>query len=156
MSKKLFVGRLPFDFTDEKLGTLFASAGTVVSAQMIPDPKQGRTRGFGFVDMKTEEEAQTAIGQLNGYTIGDRQIWVAIARPKTLSAPATPSTQNAGNEGPALHTTGGRGRQTRGAPDWKRRSGFPSRWASSRTRSSVTTMRVVRVRCFSRLTKLSR
>jgi RNA recognition motif-containing protein len=117
MSKKLFVGRLPFDFTDEKLGTLFAAAGAVEAARMIPDPKNGRTRGFGFVDMKTDAEAQSAIEKLNGHTIGDRQIWVTVARPKV---PPSPSSER-----PARRTFGGPGLPARGAPEWKRREGPP-------------------------------
>lgn len=109
MSKKLFVGRLPFDYTDEKLEALFAGVGTVASARMIPDPKQGRTRGFGFVDMKTDEEAVAAIAKLNGHTIGDRQIWVTIARPKNSDVP--------GARRPEL--------PIRGKQEWKPREGAP-------------------------------
>ncbi|MFA5975404.1 MAG: RNA-binding protein [Elusimicrobiota bacterium] len=82
MSKKLFVGRLPYDFTDEKLRELFTGVGTVLSAVMVQDPKQGRSRGFGFVAMSTEEASLAAIAKLNGTHLGEKDIWVTEAREK--------------------------------------------------------------------------
>jgi len=80
--KKLFVGRLPFKFTNEQLRALFSKAGEVQSAVMVPDTKNGQTRGFGFVEMSSELEAQQAIDTLNGTPLEDKKIWVTIAREK--------------------------------------------------------------------------
>jgi RNA recognition motif-containing protein len=91
MNKKLFVGRLPFEFSDAQLSALFTSCGTVVAAAMVPDPKTGRTRGFGFVDMSTEAEAQAAIQANNGKSLGDKKIWVTLAREKGPAPAPRPS-----------------------------------------------------------------
>jgi RNA recognition motif-containing protein len=88
MNKKLFVGRLPFGFSNEQLRSLFIKSGTVVSAVMVPDAKSGKTRGFGFVDMNTEAEAQAAIQSLNGTSLEDKKIWVTLAREKGEAKPA--------------------------------------------------------------------
>ena len=80
-------GRLPFEFTDEKLEALFTPIGKVVSAKMTPDPKNKRSRGFGFVVMGSNAEARAAIEKLNKTMVGEKDIWVTEARPK--SAPAT-------------------------------------------------------------------
>lgn len=78
---KLFVGSLPFDTTEEQLQQLFASHGNVVSAKIINDRETGRSRGFGFVEMPNDTEAQAAIAALNGSNVGGRQIAVNVARP---------------------------------------------------------------------------
>ena len=82
MNKKLFVGSLPWGIDNTKLSELFAQAGTVVSAQVIMDRDTGRSRGFGFVEMSTEEEADTAVKNLNGSDVDGRKIVVNIAKPK--------------------------------------------------------------------------
>lgn len=79
--KKLFVGSLPWAVDDDKLRELFSQAGTVVSAQVIKDRETGRSRGFGFVEMSTEEEAQNAVKNLNGSDVEGRNIVVSLARP---------------------------------------------------------------------------
>ena len=81
--KKLFIGSLPWSVDDAKLAEIFAQAGNVVSAQVVKDRDTGRSRGFGFVEMSTEEEAQNAVKSLNGIDIEGRKIIVNIARPKT-------------------------------------------------------------------------
>jgi|SRR5579885_595033 len=81
MGKKLFVGNLPFSVTDESLRQLFSEAGTVDSAQVIIDKFSGRSKGFGFVEMSTEEEAQKAISQFNGKEVEGRALTVNEARP---------------------------------------------------------------------------
>jgi RNA recognition motif-containing protein len=80
MSKKLYVGNLPFSLEDADLNRLFAQAGTVVSARVVLDPATGRKRGFGFVEMSSEDEAQTAANTLNGSDVDGRSIVVDIAR----------------------------------------------------------------------------
>jgi RNA recognition motif-containing protein len=87
MNKKLFVGRLPFVFSNDQLRALFIKSGTVVTAVMVPDAKSGRTRGFGFVDMNTEVEAQAAIQAVNGTPLEDKKIWVTLARDKGEAKP---------------------------------------------------------------------
>lgn len=81
-NKKLFVGSLPWGVDDAKLGEIFAQAGNVVTAQVVKDRETGRSRGFGFVEMSTEEEAQNAVKNLNGSEIEGRKIVVNIARPR--------------------------------------------------------------------------
>ena len=83
MSTKLFVGNLPFSTTDQDLQNMFANAGLVNSATVIKDRETGRSRGFGFVEMSTEEEAQKAIEMFNGKEVDGRAIVVNIAREKT-------------------------------------------------------------------------
>lgn len=81
-NKKLFVGSLPWEVDDARLAEIFSQAGTVVSAQVVKDRDTGRSRGFGFVEMSTEEEAQNAVNNLNGSDVDGRKIVVNIARPR--------------------------------------------------------------------------
>lgn len=81
MAKKLFVGGVPFSCTNEALKAHFEQAGTVESATIIMDRATGRSKGFGFVEMATEEEAEKAISMLNGTDMEGRAINVSEARP---------------------------------------------------------------------------
>ncbi len=81
-NKKLFVGSLPWSVDDAGLAQIFAQAGTVVSAQVVKDRETGRSRGFGFVEMSTDEEANNAVSNLNGTDVEGRKIVVNIARPR--------------------------------------------------------------------------
>lgn len=83
MGKKLYVGNLGYSVTDSDLEKLFAAHGTVESAQVIMDRDTGRSKGFGFVEMKSDQEAQAAIAALNGQDSGGRQLTVNEARPRT-------------------------------------------------------------------------
>ena len=83
MAAKLFVGSLSWDTTDESLNAFFATAGTVVSATVIKDKFSGRSRGFGFVEMSSDEESKKAIETLNGQTLDGRAIVVNEAKPMT-------------------------------------------------------------------------
>ncbi|MFA6511663.1 MAG: RNA-binding protein [Patescibacteria group bacterium] len=83
MAKKLYVGNLPYSADDATLGQFFAEAGTVESAQVVQDRMSGRSRGFGFVEMATEEEAQAAVEKLNGKEFDGRALVVNEARPQT-------------------------------------------------------------------------
>jgi RNA recognition motif-containing protein len=83
MGKKLYVGNLEYGVTDSDLEKMFAAFGTVESAQVIMDRDTGRSKGFGFVEMKTEQEAQAAIAALNGQQSGGRSLTVNEAKPKT-------------------------------------------------------------------------
>lgn len=82
MSTKLFVGSLPFATTSDQLRDFFAKAGSVVEANVVMDKMTGRSRGFGFVTMSTEEEAQKAISELNEQELDGRKIFVSEARPQ--------------------------------------------------------------------------
>jgi len=82
MSKKLYVGNLAFQTTSQDLQELFAQAGTVESASIIEDRDTGRSKGFAFVEMSTEEEAAAAIDQFNGKEVAGRMLKVNEARPK--------------------------------------------------------------------------
>lgn len=82
MSQKLYVGNLPYNVRDESLGQLFASAGAVQSATVITDRMSGRSKGFGFVEMGSEEEAQKAIEMFHGKEFEGRTLTVNEARPK--------------------------------------------------------------------------
>jgi cold-inducible RNA-binding protein len=81
MNKRLFVAGLPFTTTDEELKTLFEGVGVVVSSKIIIDRETGRSKGFGFVEMNTPEEASTAITKLNETDFGGRKLIVAEAKP---------------------------------------------------------------------------
>ena len=82
MAKKCYVGNMSYDTTEDSLRALFTGVGEVESVTIITDRMSGRPKGFGFVEMATEEEAQTAISQLNGAILDDRQIHVAEASPQ--------------------------------------------------------------------------
>jgi len=80
MSKKIFVGGIAFKTTDDQLRDLFAQYGTVVSATILKDRETGRSRGFGFVEMESDADAQSAISALNGTDFDGRRINVNEAR----------------------------------------------------------------------------
>src|SRR5678810_1082444 len=82
MSKKLYVGNLAFQTTTQDLQQLFAQAGSVQSAQIIEDRDTGRSKGFAFVEMSTDDEAAAAIEQFNGKEVAGRALKVNEARPK--------------------------------------------------------------------------
>ena len=83
MSRKLYVGNLPFTTDETQLQELFAQAGNVESVSVVRDRETGRARGFAFVEMSSDEEAQQAINQLNSHQLGGRALTVNEARPKT-------------------------------------------------------------------------
>src|SRR6059058_464583 len=82
MSSKLYVGNLAFQTTSQELQELFAQAGTVESASVVEDRMTGRSRGFAFVEMSTQEEANAAIEQFNGKELGGRALKVNEAKPR--------------------------------------------------------------------------
>lgn len=83
MAKKLYVGNLPYNVTDDQLRDHFAQAGTVESAQVIMDRMSGRSKGFGFVEMTSDDEAAKAIEMFNGQEMAGRALVVNEARPMT-------------------------------------------------------------------------
>ena len=82
METKLYVGNLDYSTSDSDLQELFAQAGSVKSVALITDRETGRSRGFGFVEMATQEEAQKAISMFNGHQLGYRSLTVNFARPR--------------------------------------------------------------------------
>lgn len=82
MAKRLFVGSLPYSVTDQQLAEIFSAAGTVESANVIMDKFSGRSKGFGFVEMSSDEEANKAVSELNGKEVDGRAIVVNEARPR--------------------------------------------------------------------------
>ncbi|MBU6500688.1 MAG: RNA-binding protein [Patescibacteria group bacterium] len=87
MAKKLYVGGLPYTTTQEELQDAFAKAGTVTSATIIIDKFSGRSKGFGFVEMSSDEEADKAIEMWNGKDFGGRSLTVNEARPMEARPP---------------------------------------------------------------------
>lgn len=83
MEKKLYIGNLSYNVDDAQLEEAFAAAGKVESAKVIVDKMTGRSRGFGFVEMATEEDAQKAIDTMNGKELDGRELKVNEARPMT-------------------------------------------------------------------------
>ena len=99
MNKKLYVGNLSYETTEDELRKLFVEVGPVVSVTIITDRSSGRSKGFGFVEMETEQAAQEAIDRLNNTELDRRTLTVNEARP--------PREQSSGG--------GGRGRSSRGS-----------------------------------------
>jgi RNA recognition motif-containing protein len=87
MAKKLYVGGLPYSTTDDELKNLFSQAGAVESATIIIDKMSGRSKGFGFVEMSSDEEAQKGIEMFNGKDFNGRNITVNEARPLEARPP---------------------------------------------------------------------
>jgi RNA recognition motif-containing protein len=82
MGKTVYVGNMGHQITDDKLRELFAEHGDVIEVRVVMDHYTGRPKGFAFVDMATEESARAAISEMDGQTLGDRQLRVAEARPR--------------------------------------------------------------------------
>ena len=82
MDVKLYVGNLSYETTEQSLRELFMQAGTVSSVALIKEPGTNRSKGFAFVEMSSQSEAQKAISMFNGYSLNERQLTVNIARPR--------------------------------------------------------------------------
>jgi RNA recognition motif-containing protein len=107
MSTKLYVGNLSFNTSAQDLENMFAEAGTVQSANLIEDRETGRSRGFGFVEMSSKEEAQAAIASFDGKEVDGRNLKVNEAKPR----------EDRGNGGGGYGGGGGRG-GNRGGSRW--------------------------------------
>jgi len=103
MEPKLYVGNLSYETTEDELRQLFGEAGEVVSAAIITDRETGRSKGFGFVEMKTQADAEKAASMFNGRELRNRQLKVDLARPRA-DRPAGGGRDRRGGPG------GGRGR----------------------------------------------
>ena len=82
MEAKLYVGNLDYTTTKDDLRTLFAQAGAITSVALIKDRDTGQSRGFAFVEMGTQAEAQKAISMFAAYKLGDRELTVNVAKPR--------------------------------------------------------------------------
>jgi RNA recognition motif-containing protein len=108
MGRKLYVGNLPYDVGEAELQDLFAAAGSVESVSVVRDQATGRPRGFAFVEMSSEQDAQKAIQELNAKQVGGRSLTVNEARPKV----ARSGGFGGGGGG------GGRSQRRRSEPRW--------------------------------------
>lgn len=118
MSRKLFVANFPFTTTVEQLTTLFSTHGEVVYAKIATDRETGKSRGFGFIEMGTPEQAETAIRELDGYQMNGRSIAVRLAEER-----GGPGGPGGGPRGPRGPRPGGPGGGFGGPP----RGGFGDR-----------------------------
>lgn len=107
MAKKLYVGNLAYSTTQDAVRELFAQAGDVADVALINDRDTGRPKGFGFVEMATEEGAQEAIRRFNGFTLDSRALTVNEARPREERSGGG---FGGGNRGPRDNRNGGGGR----------------------------------------------
>lgn len=119
MGRVLYVGNLPYSADEGSLENSFASCGTVTSCRVVTDRETGRSKGFGFVEMSTDEEAQAAIDKMNGYDLGGRNIRVSEAREKTEGGGGggrgpRPGGGGGGRGGPRSFGGGGGGPRHRG------------------------------------------
>jgi RNA recognition motif-containing protein len=114
MAKKLYVGNLPYGVADSDLEQMFAAHGTVQSAQVIMDRDTGRSKGFGFVEMGSDSEAQAAITAMNGKEIDGRALTVNEARPKPEGGGGRGGYGGGGGRGGYGGGGGGGGRGGRG------------------------------------------
>jgi RNA recognition motif-containing protein len=111
MAKKLYVGNLAYSTTQEAVRELFAQAGDVADVALITDRDTGRPKGFGFVEMATEEGAQEAIRRFNGFTLDSRALTVNEARPREERSTGSGGFGGANrNSSGARGSNGGRGR----------------------------------------------
>jgi cold-inducible RNA-binding protein len=117
MSRKLYVGNLSYNTTEGELETLFAQSGTVESVRVMRDMATGRARGFGFVEMATDEEAQAAISATNGQEFGGRALTVNEARPQEARSGGGGFGGGRGGSGGGGGFGGGRGGR-RSEPRW--------------------------------------
>ena len=121
MAAKLYIGGLSYSTTSEGLREFFAQCGNVLSATVITDRFSGQSRGFGFVEMETTEEAQNAISQLNGRELDGRRITVEISNPQ---APRTGGPRPSGGRPGGGRPGGGGGRDS----GYAHRPSKPVKW----------------------------
>jgi RNA recognition motif-containing protein len=127
MGRKLFVGNLAFETTESELKEMFSSAGTPEATAVIRDRMTGRSRGFAFVEMSSDEEAQRAVSELNGKELQGRAISVSEARERSERGPDR-------RPGPSTHGSGGHQAPRGDAPKF-RRDGGSRRGLRARKRS---------------------
>jgi len=116
MSKRIYVGGLPFKTTEEEMNALFTTYGAVTSAKLITDRESGQSRGFGFVEMANDAEAVTAMEKLNGSDFGGRKLTINEARP--MEARTGGGGGRGGDRGGRGGDRGGRGGGGYGDNKW--------------------------------------
>ena len=114
MATNLFVGGLAYKVTDDELKDFFATVGTVTSAKVIVDKYSNQSKGFGFVEMSTDEEAKKAVDELNGKELEGRPIAVSEARPREERKPSYNDNRGGGGFGSGGFGGGGGRDQNRG------------------------------------------
>jgi RNA recognition motif-containing protein len=127
MAAKLYVGGLSYSTTSEALREFFAQSGSVQSATVITDRFSGQSRGFGFVEMATAEDAQSAISQLNGRELDGRRITVEISNPQAPRPGGGRQGAGGGGGRPGGRGPGGRGPGGRGPGGGRSESGYAHR-----------------------------
>ena len=118
MEVKLYVGNLSYETTEDELRTLFAQAGTVNAVELIKDRDSGNSKGFAFVTMNSQEEADKAIQQLNGQSLGNRELKISIARPREERSGGEYGDRGGGG---GFRDRGGQSRDRRGGGGGNRR-----------------------------------
>jgi RNA recognition motif-containing protein len=119
MDNKLYVGNLSYSTTEDDLRALFGQAGSVTSVQIIKDRDTGRSKGFGFVEMSNQAEAQEAIRKFSAFSLNDRELTVNIARPREERPFGGGGPRGGGGGG--FDRRGGGGRDRRGGGGGRRR-----------------------------------
>ncbi len=120
MEQKLYVGNLSYATTEDELRTLFSQAGTVVSVDLIKDRATGNSKGFAFVQMSSQAEAESAISMFNGHDYGERQIRVSVARPREETGGRGGFERRSGGGGGFGRKPGGySGDRGRGGQNWR-------------------------------------
>jgi len=115
MQVKLYVGNLAYTTTEDDLRTLFAQAGAVATVALIKDRDTGRSKGFAFVEMSTQAEAQKAISMFNAFKLADRELTVNLARPREeRSGGGFGERRGGGGFGDRRGGPGGRGKRSGG------------------------------------------
>ncbi len=110
MGKKLYVGNLPYTLTQEQVQEMFEQVGTVVQVTLVTDRETGRPKGFGFVEMETEEDAREAIKRFDGKSVNNRSLTVNEARPREERGPrGDGGGYNRGGDGGGYGRSEGRG-----------------------------------------------
>ena len=118
MAKKLYIGGLPYNVTDDQLKEAFSQAGAVESATVVIDKFSGRSRGFGFVEMANDEDADAAIKMWNGQDFQGRKLTVNEARPMEARAPRTGGAAGGFRRGGDRGGFGGGGRRDDRGGNW--------------------------------------
>src|SRR5512138_2688077 len=107
MESKLYVGNLSYSTTEDDLRSLFSQAGTVASVALIKDRDSGQSKGFAFVEMSSQNEAQKAITMFNGFNVGNRELKVSMARPREERSGGGFGDRGGNRGGPGGNRNGG-------------------------------------------------
>ena len=94
MEAKLYIGNLPKSTTQDDLSTLFAQAGEVLTTEVIKDRKSGESKGFAFITMSAQSEADKAVSMFNAYMVGEKALKVNLANPRTVRGVASPTLES--------------------------------------------------------------